>query len=285
MPWFGAHMSAAGEPATALEAAAQFDMHACQLFTKSNRQWRAAPLTQAMVDNFHHKRNATQMRFAVAHAAYLLNLATADPVLHERSIVALVIELERAERLGLEYLVVHPGVASDDNLELAMDQVAKGIQLALARLPALKVQLLLETTAGQGRSIGHRFEHLAGIRKRLPSCPVAVCMDTCHVFAAGYPLAPQSRYRQTLREFDKVLGLDQLKMFHLNDSLKPFGSRVDRHAHIGQGCMGLEPFAYLVRDRRFRNHPMIMETPKGEHNGQPWDAINMQTLQNLLKAD
>lgn len=284
MPFFGAHMSAAGEPANALDAAARLGMEACQLFTKSNRQWRAAPLTQEMVDHFHGKRREHQIAFTAAHAAYLLNLATKDPVLHQRSVDALAIEWERADRLGLDFLVVHPGVASDDQWEAALDRVAQGVKACMKQVGSTPTHLLLETTAGQGRSIGHRFEHLAGILARLKHPQnVAICLDTCHVFAAGYPLAPRKEYLRTIREFDQWIGLDRLRMFHLNDSVKPLGSRVDRHAHLGHGCLGQEAFRHLVRDRRFRDRPMILETPKGEHAGQSWDAINLSLLHRLLK--
>lgn len=282
MPYFGAHLSAAGEPKNALEEAARLGMQACQLFTKSNRQWAAAPLAEDAVARFHETRRATGLRCAVAHAAYLLNLATKDDALRRRSADALLIELQRAERLGLDFVVVHPGAASDDDAEAALALAAAAIDDVHGRLGPVRVQLLLETTAGQGRCIGARFEELAGIVQRMQTGErVGFCLDTCHVFAAGYPLAPKKKYEATLAEFDRLLGLARLRVFHLNDSLKPLGSRVDRHAHLGRGELGLEPFKLLATDPRFADRPMILETPKGEVNGEAWDAVNLRTLLRL----
>jgi deoxyribonuclease-4 len=157
--------------------------------------------------------------------------------------------------------------------------VAEAIDEVHARCKGYHVMVLLETTAGQGSTLGHRFEHLSTILKLVKDPDrLGVCLDTCHVFAAGYPLAPEADYRQTFKEFDKLVGIKKLKAFHLNDSLKPLGSRVDRHAHIGKGCLGLEPFRLLVNDRRFRSHPMILETPKEDD----MDAVNLRVLRGLL---
>lgn len=284
MPLLGAHQSAAGEPKNALELAAGLGMEACQLFTKSNRQWAAAHLPDEAVARFHATRKEKRIASAVAHAAYLLNLATKDDFLRQRSADALLIELQRAERLGLEGLVVHPGCASDDDEEAALALAAEALDGVHRRLGQTRVQLLLETTAGQGRGIGHRFEQLAGVANRMKTGDrVGFCMDTCHVFAAGYPLAPKRKLDATLGEFDRLLGLERLRMLHLNDSVKGLGSRVDRHAHIGQGQLGLEPFRLLLNDKRLADRPMILETPKGEANGQSWDAVNLKTLRSLLK--
>jgi deoxyribonuclease-4 len=197
----------------------------------------------------------------------------------------LVIELQRAERLGLHYLVAHPGAHMGGGEEAGLARVAAALDEAHARLPGLAVRVLLETTAGQGSSLGHRFEHLARILALVAEPGrLGVCLDTCHVFAAGYALAPAAEYEATLREFDRLIGLRRLRLFHVNDSLRPLGSRVDRHAHIGRGQLGLEPFRLLVNDPRFRDRPMILETPKEQDGEKDMDAVNLTTLRSLLES-
>lgn len=285
MPLLGAHMSIAGGHWLALEAAAGLGMEACQLFTKSNQQWRAVPLVPAEVERFHGVRRDHGVKSAVAHASYLINLATSDSALFAKSTAALVEELRRADALGLEALILHPGVATDDNAHDGIDRVAAAVNTTFQLTPSCRTQLLLETTAGQGRSLGHTFEQLAAILTQISKADrVGVCLDTCHVFAAGYPLAPRKNYLQTLRQFDNSIGLERLRVFHLNDSKKPQGSRVDRHEHIGLGQLGPEPFHLLLGDKRFKNHPMILETPKEWSDGTPADPINLQTLRKLMKV-
>jgi deoxyribonuclease IV len=283
MPLLGAHMSIAGGHHHALEAAAALGMEACQLFSKSNQQWRAAPLVPVEVQRFQSLRKEKRIVSAVAHASYLINLATADPVLHAKSTAAVIEELQRAEALGLEALILHPGVATDDDVERGIGCVADAINTAMEQTSGLRVQLLLETTAGQGRSLGHTFDQLGEMLKHVKEAArIGVCLDTCHVFAAGYPLAARKDYLKTFKRFDDVIGLERLKVFHLNDSKKPLGSRVDRHEHIGQGQLGLEAFKHLLQDKRFRDHPMILETPKEGADGTPADPVNLQTLHELL---
>lgn len=281
MPLFGAHMSAAGGLHHALEAAGALGMEACQLFCKANRQWRAAPLSAEDAATFIRVRKEQAIEVCVAHAAYLINLAAADPALNARSLDALIIEWQRCELLGVEHLVVHPGAAADEGEGL--ERVAEAIIAAIATVQPRRTRLLLETTAGQGSSIGHRFEHLGALVRLIDHDDhVGVCLDTCHVFAAGYALAPKKAYLATMRQFDRIVGLDRLWAFHVNDSQKPLGSRVDRHAHLGKGQIGMEAFAALVRDRRFRRHPMILETPKGDAaTGLTWDEVNLRTLRDL----
>lgn len=168
--------------------------------------------------------------------------------------------------------------------EEGLKRVAKGLDEAHARCPGFKVKVLLETTAGQGTSLGHRFEHLACILELVKDPDrLGVCLDTCHVFAAGYSMATETEYKAALKEFDKVIGLTQLRLFHINDSLKKFGSRVDRHAHLGRGEIGLAPFRFLVNDSRFRSHPMILETPKEDGDTKDMDAVNLATLRGFLR--
>lgn len=283
MPLFGAHMSVAGGLHNALLAAQKHDCRVVQLFTKNSNQWLARDLTDEEVRTFRRTLRQAGIRVALAHDSYLINLASPDESLYQRSIDAFVIELQRAERLGLKYVVTHPGAHLDSGEEVGLERVAKALNEVHRRCPDLRVQTLLETTAGQGSSLGHRFEHLARILELVgDSSRLGVCLDTCHVFAAGYALAPQAEYQATMKAFADTIGLGRLKVFHVNDSKKPLGSRVDRHAHIGQGCLGLEPFRLLVNDRRFRNRPMILETPKEEVDGQEMDAVNLATLRQLV---
>jgi deoxyribonuclease-4 len=284
MPLFGAHMSIAGGCHKALLDAKAHQCDVVQLFTKCANHWEARDLTDDEVRTFRRTLRQTGLRQPMAHDSYLINLASPDEALYRRSIEAFVIELQRAERLGLRYLIAHPGAHVDSGEEAGLDRVAAAVNEVHARLPDLRVRILLETTAGQGSTLGYRFEHFARIFERVAASQrVDVCFDTCHVFAAGYLLAPQEEYEKTLTAFDKVVGLKRLRVFHVNDSLKPHGSRIDRHAHIGQGHLGLEPFRLLVNDPRFRNHPLILETPKEEDDGDDMDAVNLATLRGLVK--
>lgn len=282
MPLFGAHMSIAGGCHNALLAAQAHGMEVVQLFTKNASQWQARDLTDDEVRTFRRTLRQTGLRFPTAHDSYLINVASPDEALYRRSLEALVVEVQRAEQLGLRYLVMHPGAATDGDDEAGLARVARALDEVHARCPGYRVRVLLETTAGQGTTLGHRFEHLARILA-LAAAPerLGVCFDTCHVFAAGYPLAPGPDYRATLREFDRLIGLKRLCLFHVNDSQKPQGSRVDRHAPLGEGQMGLKPFRLLVNDRRFRNRPMILETPKEDRAGRDMDAVNLKVLREL----
>jgi deoxyribonuclease-4 len=282
MPLFGAHMSIAGGYEKALLTAQAHQCRAVQLFTKSSNQWKAKDLTAEEIRTFRRTLRQTGLKQTLAHDCYLINLASPDEQLYRRSLEAFLVELQRAEALGLRYLVTHPGSPTDGDEQAGLTRVARALDKVHRRCPVYRVQILLETTAGQGNSLGHRFEHLARIRELLAEPQrVGVCLDTCHVFAAGYALAPEKEYRATLREFDRVIGLKWLRAFHVNDSLKPQGSRVDRHAHLGQGCLGLEPFRLLVNDPRFRNRPMILETPKEND----MDAVNLRTLRELVREE
>jgi deoxyribonuclease IV len=282
MPLFGAHMSIAGGCANALRAAWAHGCDTVQLFTKSSNQWRAKELTDADVQAFQDTLRETGLRFPMAHDSYLINLASPDEALYRRSLEAFVVEVQRAERLGLSYLVTHPGAHMGSGEEAGLARVAAALDEVHGRCAGCRVMILLETTAGQGSTLGHRFEHLARILELVAEPDrLGVCFDTCHVFAAGYPLAPQAAYRKTMREFDRVIGLDRLRAFHLNDSLRPLGSRKDRHTHIGQGCLGLEPFRLLVNDRRLRDRPMVLETEKEGASGEDMDGVNLEVLRGL----
>jgi deoxyribonuclease-4 len=282
MPLFGAHMSIAGGLHNALLDAQRHGCKSVQLFSKNSNQWNAPELAEDQVALFRRTLAETKLRFPIVHDSYLINLASPDAALHRRSIEAFLVEMQRAERIGASYLVMHPGAHLESGEEQGLARVAKALDEVHRRCPGFKLMVLLETTAGQGTTLGHRFEHLARVLALVEQPErLGVCLDTCHVFAAGYSLSPAKEYRATFAEFDKLIGLGRLKAFHLNDSRKPQGSRVDRHAHIGQGHLGMEPFRLLVNDRRFRDRPMILETPKEEGDNRDMDTVNLATLQDL----
>jgi deoxyribonuclease-4 len=284
MPLFGAHMSIAGGCHNAVAEAVRHGCETVQLFTKNASQWAARDFTADEVQTFRRALRQSRLRGATAHDSYLINLASPDDALYRKSVEAFVVELQRAEALGLAYLVTHPGAHVDSGEEAGLARVARALDEVHARCAGFRVKVLLETTAGQGTCLGHRFEHLARILELTAEADrVGVCLDTCHVFAAGYALAPEAEYRATMRAFDRVVGLKRLRVFHVNDSLKPRGSRVDRHAHVGRGCLGVEPFRLLVNDRRFRSRPMILETAKEDGEVTDMDAVNLATLRGLVE--
>lgn len=282
MPILGAHMSIAGGYYKAVEIAHRCGCDCVQLFTKNNNQWRAKPLVDADSEQFQDALGRLKIAHPIAHDSYLINLAAPDDVLWNRSIDAFVEELQRADRLGIPYVVTHPGSFTTSSEEAGLARIVEALDNVHGRTAKLKSRCLLETTAGQGSNLGWRFEHLAAILDGVKhSERLGVCFDTCHVFAAGYPLADRKDYRATMAELDRLVGLERIKAFHLNDSVKGLGCRVDRHAHIGRGMIGIEAFRNLLRDKRFRDVPMYLETPKGEEAGEELDVINLRTLREL----
>ncbi|HEX2457531.1 MAG TPA: deoxyribonuclease IV [Vicinamibacterales bacterium] len=290
MPRLGAHLSIAGGLPRAVDRAEASRCQALQIFTKSVGQWRARPLPAAEIARFRARVRETGIRPVVAHNSYLINVAAASPELRAQSIAALGEELDRAEALGLDGLVMHPGSYTTGTEDRGLILIAEALAALLRARPRGRTMILLEHTAGQGTNLGHRFEHLAAILECLKrSRRVGVCLDTCHLLAAGYDICSDHGYQRTFREFDRIVGLDRIKAFHLNDSKKPCGSRVDRHEHIGKGCLGLEPFRMLLNDPRFADLPMLLETPKLESKESlrrsdvdPWDARNLRTLRRLI---
>jgi deoxyribonuclease IV len=278
-------MSIAGGLHNALLAAEEHGCATLQIFTKNSNQWKARPLSDEDVALFRQTLRKTRLRYPTAHDSYLINLASPDEALYQKSIDAFVIELERAERLRLSYLVTHPGAHLGSGEEAGLVRVSQALDEVHRRCPGFKVRTLLETTAGQGTALGHRFEHLARILELVGEPRrLGVCLDTCHVFAAGYALAPAKEYHATMREFGRIIGFSWLRAFHINDSSKAFGSRVDRHAHIGRGQLGLESFRLLVNDPRFRSRPMILETAKEDGTCKDMDRVNLATLRGLVRA-
>jgi deoxyribonuclease IV len=285
-------MSIAGGLPRAVDRAEASRCEALQIFTKSAGQWRARELPPAEIARFRERVEEAGIRPVVAHNSYLINVATAAPALRAQSIAALGEELDRAESLGLDGLVMHPGSYTTGTENDGLRLIGEALSLLLAARPGGRTRVLLEHTAGQGTNLGHRFEHLAAILERLDGSPrVGICLDTCHLLTAGYDLYTEDGYADTFREFDRTVGLDRIEVFHLNDSKKPCGSRVDRHEHIGKGCLGLEPFRRLLNDPRFSTLPMLLETPKLEtpeskrrSDVDPWDARNLRTLRKLIRA-
>jgi deoxyribonuclease-4 len=285
MPHFGAHMSIAGGLHKAVAASVAFNCGTVQIFTKNANQWQGKPLTDFDIQTFRQAARDAKLRFPTAHDSYLINLASPDDALYRKSIDAFTEELRRAEALGLSYLVMHPGAHMGSGEVAGLARVVAAFNEVHARCSGFGVKVLVENTAGQGTCLGHRFEHLAAILAGVKdSARLGVCFDTCHAFAAGYPLGSVDAYGATFEEFESVIGLKRLRLFHLNDSVKPLGSRVDRHAGIGLGQIGLEAFRTLVNDPRFRDRPMILETPKEDGDGNAMDPVNLGILRTLLKT-
>ena len=290
MPRIGAHLSIAGGLWRAVDRAEASGCEALQIFTKSAGQWRARELPDEEVARFRQRVRETRIHPVIAHNSYLINVAAADVDLRRRSIAALADELDRAERLGLAGLVMHPGAYTSGHEAHGLSLVADALAAIFESRPDGKTMIVLEHTAGQGTNLGHRFEHLAAIIDVLGgTARVGVCLDTCHLLTAGYDICSEQGYQDTFRAFGRIVGFSRLKAFHLNDSKKPCASRVDRHEHIGRGCLGLEPFRRLLNDRRFAKLPMLLETPKLEtpesrrrSDIDPLDKMNLATLRGLL---
>jgi len=273
----GAHMSIGGGVHLAIERARSVDCTAMQIFVKNNMQWFARPLTKEEIRAFLNHAQRSELPNIFAHANYLINLAATNPQFHANSLRALSEELTRADQLELPFLVLHPGAHLGAGEEAGLTKIIKSIDRVLAGIPKVKTKIALETTAGQGSCVGHRFEHLAHIIAQVCEPErLCVCLDTAHVFAAGYDLGTEKSTRKMFAEFDRTIGLERLAALHLNDSKTERGSRVDRHEHIGKGRIGLEAFRCIMRDRRFRKIPKVLETPKGKELAE--DVENMQTL-------
>jgi deoxyribonuclease-4 len=276
-------------------AIARGHIHQCealQVFTKNASQWRARPLPPGEIAAFRDAAKKTGIHPIVSHASYLINIATRDAALRAQSIAALGEELDRAEALGLLGVVLHPGARMTASMDEAILLAVRSLKEVLKARARNKTMILIEHTAGQGSAMGSSFEEVAamldgaGTMKRL-----GVCLDTCHLLASGYDLCTEEGYRATFERFDELIGLERLKLFHLNDSKKPCMSRVDRHEHIGKGCLGLEPFRRIVNDRRFAHLPMLLETEKSEWRERgkvavdPLDEMNLNTLRSLVAQE
>ena len=281
-PLLGAHVSIAGGVGQALRSGAELRCEAVQIFVKSNVQWRMPPLRrEERVDFLSARRRLGILVFA--HSSYLINLASADVRVRRRSIGSLGAELRRCAALGLPFIVLHPGAHGGAGPKEGIRKIAAGLDEALDAAGTGGPKVLLETTAGQGTSVGGRFEELAEIIAASRRAErLGVCFDTCHVFAAGYDIRTPNGYARTMGEFDRLVGLRRLEAFHLNDCKGSLGARLDRHTHIGRGTVGLGAFRALLHDRRFEWLPMVLETPKGD--GMAMDRRNLAVLRKLRKA-
>jgi deoxyribonuclease-4 len=307
VPLLGAHCSIAGGVHNAVIEAATNGCDVVQLFTgntrswagltlqpvaqsgkfltKNKSQWRAKEISEAEARQFATELASRKIAHPISHASYLINLASPVPELREKSIAAMVIELQRADQLGIPFVIVHPGARMAASEEDGIALVAESINEIHQRTKKTRARVTLELTAGQGSCLGHSLKHLAdmiALVKRADD--VAICVDTCHAFAAGVDLRDRKTYLAFWREFDELLGLDRLKALHLNDSKREFGSRVDRHEHIGQGHLGAIAFRHILKDKNLRQVPMYLETKKGTHNGETWDMINLRTLREIAKS-
>jgi deoxyribonuclease IV len=285
----GAHMSVAGGVAKAVDRAVVHGCEALQIFSKNASQWRGKPLDPAEIRRFRRRVEETGLYPVVSHASYLINLATTNVELRQMSIDAFIDELDRAHALGLLGVVIHPGTCTAGSEDDGLRLIADAVRAAFKARPRRKTMVLFEHTAGQGRALGHRFEHLAAIIDRLDgSSRAGVCLDTCHLVASGYDIVSSAGYETTFASLDRVVGLERVRVFHANDSKRPCGSRVDRHEHLGDGCLGLEPFRRLLHDERFAGLPMLIETEKSTACTKPHlvvpdplDVRNLETLRQL----
>jgi len=285
-------MSIAGGLPRAVERARAAGCDTLQIFTKSSGQWRARPLPAAEIEEFKRLSAEMDIRPVMAHASYLINLGTPDVTLWDQSRAALGEELDRAEALGLLGLVLHPGSYTTSTEEDGLARITEGLVAVLASRRDQQTRLLLEHTAGQGTNLGYTFEQLetiiGGVERSGRATRIGVCLDTCHLLAAGYDLGSQTGYADTMGRLDACVGLDRLQAIHLNDSKTPLGSRVDRHAHIGSGHVGLEAFRRLLTDSRLDQVPMVLETPKDRSRkpvgieADPMDLENLRTLRALM---
>jgi deoxyribonuclease-4 len=277
----GTHVSTAGGLYRACERGAQIGCTAIQVFTKNANRWAGTPITDEDAGSYETAYAKSNIAVVVAHAAYLINLCAITPLVLKKSRDAFIDELRRCEQLGIHGLVVHPGSHVGRGEEEGIRQIAESINIAHRSTPGFRVRTVLETTAGQGSAIGYRFEHLRDIIARVDQKErMAVCIDTCHLFVAGYPVHTPSGWEETMREFDAVIGHSSLAVVHVNDSTRPFGSRVDRHEHIGKGRIGLEGFRALMNDQRLARIPKILETEKSEDMHE--DVENMMLLKSLV---
>ena len=280
----GAHESIAGGIDRAIDRAVSVGCETVQIFVKPNRSWAVKPLDEEEVARFTARAAEESIHPLVAHTSYLLNLGSPDEELWKKSIDTLVIEMERCEALGVHRLVLHPGSHVGTGEEVGLSRVAEGLGQAHAATRGFQTRILLETTSGQGTNLGHRFEQLAWLIHNSPEGErLRVCLDTCHVFAAGYELRTPDGYAATMEAFDTAVGLEQLEAIHLNDTKHDLGSGRDRHEHIGKGFLGLEGFRYMLNDQRLDGLPGLLETPKSDDLHE--DAENLAVLRSLIEGN
>ena len=287
-PLLGAHHSIAGGFDRAVERAVDTGCDCLQIFTRNINQWAVKPIADADAAAFRAAVREAGLSFVVAHDSYLINPASDDASLRGKSIEALADEVRRAGQLGIPWVVAHPGAAGVQSVDAAVARAAAGIAEALRRTARMPTGILIETTAGQGSCLGAAFEEIGAMLEVIDAVPglrkrVGVCLDTCHVFAAGYRLAPAAALDDTLRQFDRHIGLGRLKLIHANDSKRELGSRVDRHEAIGKGRIGREAFRLLITHPKLSGIPLILETPKEGPDGKPSPAVDRRNLAALRR--
>jgi deoxyribonuclease-4 len=279
--YLGAHMSIAGGIHLAPERGVQAGCGVIQIFTQNANQWRGKTVPDADALLFRKNWQESGLHEIVSHDIYLINLAAPPGEVRDKSLAGFREEMERCARLGIGKIVMHPGAHTGAGEETGLGRISAAFDELFAAVPAFTGKVLLETTAGQGSNVGYRFEQLKAIIDSSDySNRFAVCLDTCHIFAAGYDITSAEGYHRTFAEFDRIIGLDRLQAFHVNDSKKGLNSRVDRHEHIGQGALGLAPFRFLMNDPRFVKVPKFLETPKGDND--EMDAVNLKLLRGLV---
>lgn len=282
-PLVGAHMSAAGGLAKAVERAVAAGCRTLQVFTKNSNQWAGKALGPDDTAAFRKAAQEAEIAPLVSHSAYLINLASPDSAVRARSLTALVDEILRCDAAGIPFLVLHPGSHGGDGEKTGLDRISRGLDAAVTQTSGVKTTILLETAAGQGSCLGHTFAQLAAIRRRASSkARLAYCLDTCHVWAAGYDIVTRNGWRAMLEEADRMIGLKRILVIHANDSKKERGCRVDRHERIGLGAIGEKGFANLMTEPAFANIPKILETPKDEAG--EYDRQGLTVLRRLAAA-
>lgn len=278
----GAHMSIAGGIFNAFARGESVGCDTMQIFTKSSNQWKAKELTDEDLEKYHAEQKRTKIAPVIAHDSYLINLGSPDAILIRKSREAFLVEMERCEKLKIPFLVTHPGSHLGKGEEWGVKRIAESISWLHEQTDGYTVKIALETTAGQGTNLGYRFEQIASMIEQAEQPErLAVCMDTCHIFAAGYDITTEKAYKQTISEFDRIIGLDRLAVIHFNDAKKALGSRVDRHEHLGKGEIGKDAFGFFMRDRRFAKIPKLLETPKGDDG--EMDKVNLGLLRKLAR--
>jgi deoxyribonuclease-4 len=276
-------MSIAGGVFNAIRHGAAAGCDVVQIFTRQSNQWKAKPLTDEDVSSFLAAQKETGVRAVCAHNSYLINLASPNDDLWEKSYTSMKEEYERCHTLKIPNIVMHPGSHVGSGEEAGLKRIGRALNRLLSDLPDVKTAVCLEITAGQGTNLGYKFEQLASIIDMVEDkSRMGVCLDSCHLFGAGYALQTEKEYRATMKHFNDLIGYKYLKVYHLNDSLKPFAARKDRHEHIGKGLMGLEPFRFIMNDSRLRRVPKILETPKGEDYRE--DIENLRILRSLIEV-
>ncbi|MDH3976266.1 MAG: deoxyribonuclease IV [Deltaproteobacteria bacterium] len=278
----GAHMSISGGIDLAIDRGEQVGCHVMQVFTKNSNQWQGKALEESVIESYKSKLEKSPVSEVIAHDSYLINLASPEKEMRQRSFDAFLDEMERCRKLGISSLVMHPGSHKGAGEEGGLKIITEEFNELLAMTDGWGVHIVVETTAGQGTNLGYRFEHIASIIDGVKEKDrIKVCFDTCHVFAAGYDLSTEEGYYETMERFESLIGLDRLAAFHINDSKKALGSRVDRHEHLGKGELGETPFRLIMNDPRFAGIPKILETPKGKEMEE--DKVNLAYLRNLVR--